>query len=148
MFKWNYEASFEFDVPIVPLWEFSADPINWPQWIDLYESCQLDSINPRQVNAKIKNTQSSICIMIAESEPPTSFQYLVKTIFFSQSARTVFTEVSHNKTKVTSYITVSSLLTPFFQSYYRKQVEKQLKKSIEVINAKFNSGCREEIVCH
>lgn len=135
MFRWHHEVSYEVDIPIVPLWDFSVNPSNWPKWIDQFDSCKLDSENPNVVKAKIKNHNAHISLVITHVEPLKKFQYLIKNFFMVQESQTIVQEISPTRTRIIFHNSVRSFLTPFFKCYYRKHVEKQGKRFVEVLSA-------------
>lgn len=133
MFKWRYETSYEVEVPILPLWNFSTEPSNWPKWIDLFESCKFDEKDSNIVQIKFKNRDIYFPVIITKMDPPKEVHLLLKNFFMTQENQTTIQEISPTHSKVITCVTFTSFLTPFLKSYFRKHLDKQTKKFMEVL---------------
>jgi hypothetical protein len=124
MFTWLHEYSIEVDIPIHAVWDFFANPRNWTEWLDEFDSfhSEGDLKTNSTINGKVKGRNIYIPFLITEVIPNASVGMMIKTLLFTQKSTGLCQEISSTKTRITVNTSVTSLLTPFLKSYYSKTV--------------------------
>jgi len=135
MFKWAHEYSKEIDLPYRMVWDFCCNPSNWPQWIEQFESCKMEGElkTGSVVNAKIKNRNFHVPILITDVVLFNSCGMLIKAPLFTQTSLCALRGVSNEKTVLIIKTSVVSIFAPFMGRFFTKRVEISNAKCVEAL---------------
>ena len=133
MFEWRHEFSTEVDLPLQQVWNFYANPSNWPRWIDQLESCEGELKIGSIIQGKIKNRSAYLPIKITDVEPFKTCTHLIKNLLFIQTSSISFQVTSSKKTTLTIKVSVVGLLVPFLKNSLTSRTEDSSVKSVEAL---------------
>lgn len=146
MFKWSTEYSIEADYPLRKVYDFIANPHNWPKWLKELDSCTFDDPikTGSVITVTIKKRSAKFKMLITKLEPYKESSSLTKAPLFLQEASCIFQEISPNKTCVIFKINVKSILVPFLKSYFSKKQMMQKKSLLNALQEAHATGFFDE----
>ena len=127
MFKLSRKYSFEVNVPIEEVWEFSSNCDNWIATDERVEKFLIDGpfVAGAKVKAKIKGKGAVVAMWITEVTPYCSYKVLVDFSIYKSETLLSFDRSGSGNTLITESTYVSGLIVPFMKSKLCKALEKQ-----------------------
>ncbi|MDN3507487.1 MAG: SRPBCC family protein [Simkaniaceae bacterium] len=127
MFQLRREYSFEVDVPIEEVWEFSSNCNNWISTNERIENFLIEGpfAAGAKVKVKIKGKDAFVTMWITEVIQNKVYKVLLDFSIYKIETSMSFERSGSDKTRITESTYVSGLIVPFMKSKLLKDLEEQ-----------------------